>query len=42
MYRFIVQRTLQSILTVIAVSIIVFLFMQAAGDPAALLIRRSH
>ena len=38
MYRFIVQRTLQSILTVIAVSIIVFLFMQAAGDPAALLI----
>lgn len=38
MYRFIVQRILQSLLTVLAVSIVVFLFMQIAGDPAALLV----
>ncbi len=38
MYRFIAQRLLQSFVTVFIVSVVVFLFMQASGDPAALLI----
>lgn len=38
MYRFLVQRVLQSLLTILIVSIIVFLFMQASGDPASLLV----
>lgn len=38
MYRFIVQRIVQSLITVLVVSIVVFLFMQVSGDPAALLI----
>jgi peptide/nickel transport system permease protein len=35
---FVVQRTLQSVITVFVVTIVVFLFMHLAGDPAALLI----
>ncbi len=35
---FVAQRTLQSVITVFVVTIVVFLFMHAAGDPAALLI----
>lgn len=38
MYRFIIQRLLQGVATVIVVSIVVFLFVQASGDPAALLV----
>lgn len=38
MYRFIAQRALQALLTVIVVSIVVFLFVQISGDPAALLV----
>lgn len=38
MYRFIIQRLLQGVATIIVVSIVVFLFVQASGDPAALLV----
>jgi len=38
MYRFIIQRLLQSAGIVVVVSLIVFLFVYASGDPAALLI----
>ncbi len=38
MHRFITQRLIQSAVIVVAVSIIVFLFVQASGDPAALLV----
>lgn len=38
MYRFLAQRVLQSFGTVFIVSVVVFLFMQVSGDPAALLI----
>ena len=38
MGKFVLQRTLQGVVTVLVVTIIVFLFMHAAGDPAALLI----
>lgn len=38
MYRFLAQRMLQSFVTVFIVSVVVFLFMQVSGDPAALLI----
>ena len=38
MGKFVLQRTLQGVVTVLVVTIVVFLFMHAAGDPAALLI----
>jgi peptide/nickel transport system permease protein len=38
MHRFILERLLQSIIIVAAVSVIVFLFVHASGDPAALLV----
>lgn len=38
MYRFLAQRVLQSFVTVFIISVVVFLFMQVSGDPAALLI----
>jgi peptide/nickel transport system permease protein len=38
MYRFIIQRLLQGVATIIVVSIVVFLFVQVSGDPAALLV----
>ncbi|MDQ4079073.1 MAG: ABC transporter permease [Chloroflexota bacterium] len=38
MTRFIIQRLLQAVLTVLIVSIVVFLFVQLSGDPAALLV----
>ncbi len=38
MHRFITQRLIQSAVIVVAVSIIVFLLVQASGDPAALLV----
>jgi peptide/nickel transport system permease protein len=38
MSQFIIRRLLQAILTVIVVSIVVFLFVQVSGDPAALLV----
>jgi peptide/nickel transport system permease protein len=38
MHRFIVQRLVQSVVIVAAVSLIVFLFVHASGDPAALLV----
>ena len=38
MHRFIIQRLVQSVLIVAAVSLIVFLFVHASGDPAALLV----
>lgn len=38
MYQFIVQRVLQGVVTITAVSIVVFLFVQVSGDPAALLV----
>ncbi|HBY93915.1 MAG: ABC transporter permease [Ardenticatenaceae bacterium] len=38
MFRFIIQRALQAVVTVIAASIVVFLFVHASGDPAALLV----
>lgn len=38
MYRFIVQRAFQALITVTVVSIVVFLFVQVSGDPAALLV----
>jgi peptide/nickel transport system permease protein len=38
MSTFIIRRFLQAILTIIVVSIVVFLFVQLSGDPAALLV----
>ncbi len=38
MVRFITHRVLQALVTVIVVSIIVFILVQASGDPAALLV----
>ena len=38
MHRFIVERLLQSAVIVAVVSVIVFLFVHASGDPAALLV----
>lgn len=38
MVRFITYRALQAVITVIVVSVIVFLMVQASGDPAALLV----
>lgn len=38
MSRFIARRLLQAIITIIAASIVVFLFVHASGDPAALLV----
>jgi ABC-type dipeptide/oligopeptide/nickel transport system permease component len=38
MHRFIVQRLIHSAMIVFAVSVIVFLFVHASGDPAALLV----
>ena len=38
MVRFIVDRTIQAFVTIFVVSVVVFLFVQASGDPAALLV----
>lgn len=38
MSQYLIQRFLQAIITVVVVSIVVFLFVQASGDPAALLV----
>ena len=38
MHRFIVERLIQSAVIVVVVSVIVFLFVHASGDPAALLV----
>jgi peptide/nickel transport system permease protein len=38
MHPFVIQRLIQSAVIVVAVSLIVFLFVQASGDPAALLV----
>ncbi len=38
MSRFIAQRAIQAVITIIVVSIVVFLFVQVSGDPAALLV----
>ncbi|MCE2404787.1 MAG: ABC transporter permease [Dehalococcoidia bacterium] len=38
MQRFLLHRTIQAVGTVIVVSIVVFLFVQASGDPASLLV----
>ena len=38
MHRFIIQRLVQSAVIVAMVSLIVFLFLHASGDPAALLV----
>jgi peptide/nickel transport system permease protein len=38
MHRFILERLLQSVIIVAVVSVIVFLFVHASGDPAALLV----
>ena len=38
MHRFIVERLIQSVVIVALVSVIVFLFVHASGDPAALLV----
>ncbi len=38
MVRFITYRALQAVITVIVVSVVVFLMVQASGDPAALLV----
>jgi peptide/nickel transport system permease protein len=38
MYQFVIQRLLQALATIIVVSIVVFLFVHASGDPAALLL----
>jgi len=38
MYQFVTQRLLQALATIIVVSIVVFLFVHASGDPAALLL----
>ena len=38
MHRFIVERLIQSVVIVAVVSVIVFLFVHASGDPAALLV----
>jgi peptide/nickel transport system permease protein len=38
MYQFVTQRLLQALATIIAVSVVVFLFVHVSGDPAALLL----
>jgi ABC-type dipeptide/oligopeptide/nickel transport system permease component len=38
MHQFIIQRLIQSAIIVIVVSLVVFLFVHASGDPAALLV----
>ena len=38
MHRFIIERLIQSVVIVAVVSVIVFLFVHASGDPAALLV----
>jgi peptide/nickel transport system permease protein len=38
MHRFIIQRLIQSAIIVMVVSLVVFLFVHASGDPAALLV----
>jgi peptide/nickel transport system permease protein len=38
MHRFIIQRLIQGLLIVVAVSLIVFMFVHVSGDPAALLV----
>lgn len=38
MSRYLVQRVLQALVTIVVVSIVVFLFVKASGDPAALLV----
>ena len=38
MYRFIVHRMIQAIGTIVVVSIVIFMFVHASGDPAALLV----
>ena len=38
MLRFITHRALQALVTIVVVSIIVFVFVQVSGDPAALLV----
>ena len=38
MQRFLLHRTIQAVATVIVVSIVVFLFVQASGDPASLMV----
>jgi peptide/nickel transport system permease protein len=38
MHRFIIERLIQSVVIVVVVSVIVFLFAHASGDPAALLV----
>ena len=38
MNRYIIQRVLQALVTIIAVSVVVFLSVQVSGDPAALLV----
>ena len=38
MHRFIIERLIQSAVIVVVVSVIVFLFVHASGDPAALLV----
>lgn len=38
MHRFIIERLIQSVVIVVVVSVIVFLFVHASGDPAALLV----
>jgi peptide/nickel transport system permease protein len=38
MHRFIIERLIHSVVIVVVVSVIVFLFVHASGDPAALLV----
>ena len=38
MYRFIAHRVVQAIGTIMVVSIVIFMFVHASGDPAALLV----
>lgn len=38
MYQFVTQRLLQALATIIVVSVVVFLFVHASGDPTALLL----
>lgn len=38
MYRFFTHRFLQGVVTILIVSIVVFVFVHASGDPAALMV----
>ncbi len=38
MQRFLLHRSIQAVVTVIVVSVVVFLFVQASGDPASLMV----